>query len=158
MSFRALELPDGVPGRLWLHAMPGRLESWSAFSTQAMQHGLQGIVCLNPLHEVAGLSPEYLDAIRANTLPWRWRHLPMRDFGVAAGTSLFQTQVAAVAEELELGHVLLLHCAAGIGRTGTFAACVLKQLGCNKVEALARVRAAGSNPESSAQSGLIDSF
>ncbi|MEY4747987.1 MAG: hypothetical protein RIQ60_201 [Pseudomonadota bacterium] len=158
MSFRALELPDGVPGRLWLHAMPARVESWPAFTALAAQHRLHGLVCLNPMHEVAGLSPDYHAAIRAGSLPWRWRHLPMRDFGLAAGSTVFHEHVVAVAEELEQGQVLLLHCAAGIGRTGTFAACVLKQLGCNKTEALQRVRAAGSNPESSAQSGLIDSF
>ena len=56
------------------------------------------------------------------------------------------------------GESVLLHCAAGIGRTGTAAACVLKQLGLDNDSALARVRQAGSNPENALQSGLVDRF
>ena len=59
---------------------------------------------------------------------------------------------------LVLGQQVLLHCAAGIGRTGTVAACVLKHLGLPAALALARVRAAGSNPQSALQSGWIDQF
>jgi protein-tyrosine phosphatase len=158
MTFRALALPANVPGRLWLNAMPGRLESWADFNAEAARQGVQGLICLNPLHEVAALSPDYHAAIQTGTLRWHWRHLPMRDFGLAPGQQQFRKQVVTVADELRQGAVLLLHCAAGIGRTGTFAACLLKQLGCSRDEALQRVHAAGSNPESSAQNGLIDSF
>ncbi|GAB3669793.1 protein-tyrosine phosphatase family protein [Ramlibacter alkalitolerans] len=54
-------------------------------------------------------------------------------------------------------HSVLLHCAAGMGRTGT-AACVLKALGLATPEALQRVRDAGSNPQNAEQSGLVDWF
>ncbi|MFM2120281.1 MAG: hypothetical protein RL722_1749 [Pseudomonadota bacterium] len=158
MPFRALALPDTVTGQLWLDAMPGRLQPWPAFETEAQARGLHGIVCLTPLHEVASLSPAYHAAITAQALPWRWRHIPMRDFGLSTESASFREQVTGVSEELRQGAVLLLHCAAGIGRTGTVAACVLKLLGLSTQEALARVRAAGSNPESAAQGGLIDSF
>jgi protein-tyrosine phosphatase len=56
------------------------------------------------------------------------------------------------------GQNVLLHCAAGIGRTGTAAACVLKRLGLPVDEALQRVREAGSNPETAVQSGLVNWF
>jgi hypothetical protein len=158
MAFRPLALPDGVPGQLWLSSMPGRFESWATFKAEANERGVQGLVCLNPLHEVAAGSPDYHGAITSGTLPWRWRHVPMRDFGVAAGEEQFRTQVLEVADELERGDVLLLHCAAGIGRTGTVAACLLKHLGASRDAALAAVRATGSNPESAAQSGLITRF
>jgi hypothetical protein len=158
MPFRPLALPEGVPGQLWLSSMPGRFESWAAFKAEAADRELQGVICLNPLHEVAAGSPDYHAAITAGTLPWRWRHLPMRDFGVAAGEAQFRQQVLEVADELEHGAVLLLHCAAGIGRTGTVAACLLKHLGASRDAALATVRAAGSNPESAAQGGLISRF
>ncbi|MEY2687859.1 MAG: hypothetical protein RL375_2057 [Pseudomonadota bacterium] len=158
MPFRRLTLPEGVPGQLWLNGMPGRFESWTSFKAEARERDLQGLICLNPLHEVAAGSPDYHAAITSGTLPWRWRHLPMRDFGVAAGEAHFRAQVLEVADELEHGDVLLLHCAAGIGRTGTVAACLLKHLGTSRDAALAAVRAAGSNPESAAQSGLISRF
>jgi protein-tyrosine phosphatase len=51
-----------------------------------------------------------------------------------------------------------LHCAAGIGRTGSTAACVLKALGLSTGEALQRVLDAGSNPQNAQQSGLVDWF
>ena len=70
----------------------------------------------------------------------------------------FKPAVEQVARELQGGASVLLHCAAGIGRTGTMAACVLKQLGVPREEALWRVRDAGSSPESAVQSGLVDEF
>ncbi len=82
----------------------------------------------------------------------------MRNFGLAAQAEQFRPVIDAVADELLRGESVLLHCAAGMGRTGTVAACLLKRLGLDRAEALERVRAAGSNPESAAQSGLIDVF
>ena len=52
----------------------------------------------------------------------------------------------------------MLHCAAGMGRTGSTAACVLKALGLDTAEALQRVRDAGSNPQNAQQSGLVNWF
>jgi protein-tyrosine phosphatase len=82
----------------------------------------------------------------------------MRDFGLGADPSAFRQAVEQVASSLVLGQHVLLHCAAGIGRTGTVAACVLKDLGLPAATALARVREAGSNPQSALQSGWIDQF
>jgi protein tyrosine/serine phosphatase len=53
---------------------------------------------------------------------------------------------------------VLMHCAAGLGRTGTAAACLLKALGLEAGEALQRVRDAGSNPQNAEQSGLVHWF
>lgn len=138
--------------------MPGRLEPWPAFLTEARRVGLTAVVCLNPLTEVAELSPAYYASIRASELPFRLVHLPMRNYGLAAQADLFRASIESVADELARGEVMLLHCAAGMGRTGTVAACLLKRLGLPKSEALDRVRAAGSNPESAVQTGLVDTF
>ena len=147
-----------APGQLWLQSMPGRLESWPAFLDEARAAQLTVVVCLNPLEEVAQLSPAYHKAIAEGRLPFRWQHLPMRDFGLGADPAAFRLGVEQVANSLVLGQHVLLHCAAGIGRTGTVAACVLKQLGLPAALALARVREAGSNPQSALQSGWIDQF
>ena len=48
--------------------------------------------------------------------------------------------------------------AAGLGRTGTVAACVLKTLGLDTPQALQHVRDAGSNQQNAEQSGLVDWF
>lgn len=158
MAFRALELPAGVPGQVWLSSMPGRLEPWEQFLQEAQQRQLQEVLCLNPLFEVERLSPAYAAAIAAGTLPFRWTHLPMQDFGLSAAVDDYRQAIDRVAQTVRSGGVLLLHCAAGIGRTGTSAACLLKRLGLPAPVALQRVREAGSNPESALQRGLIDSF
>jgi protein-tyrosine phosphatase len=157
-SFRHLPLPPQARGALWLSSMPGRLEPWPAFLSEAQRVGLTAVVCLNPLTEVAELSPAYHAAIRAGELPFRFNHLPMRNFGLAAQADLFRASIEAVADDLARGESILLHCAAGMGRTGTVAACLLKRLGLPKEEALERVRQAGSNPESAVQTGLVDTF
>lgn len=155
---RPLPLPPSAPGQVWLSAMPGRLQPWSQFEADAHRRGLTRIVCLTPLDEVAELSPDYHAAVVEGRLPWRWQPLAMRNFGLTDSLRAYQDGIAEMADALAAGEVLLLHCAAGIGRTGTTAACLLKRLGLPTDEALRRVREAGSNPESALQSGLIERF
>ena len=150
-------LPE-VPGRIWLGPMPGRLEPWASFVAEAQARGITRVVCLTPRHEVASLSPAYHAALTQDMLPFAWQSLPMRDLGLAEQAQLFRDGIDAVAQAVRAGDAVLLHCAAGIGRTGTAAACLLKHLGLPAGLALQRVREAGSSPESALQSGLIDTF
>ena len=53
------------------------------------------------------------------------------------------------------GKNVLVHCAAGIGRTGTFAAALLVRLGCGLEEALRRVEVAGSHAEDDCQLAFL---
>jgi protein-tyrosine phosphatase len=138
--------------------MPGRLEPWPAFLAEAQDKGLHEVLCLNPIFEIERLSPAYAQAISAGTLPFAWTHLPMQDFGLAEQLADYRAAVDQLAVRVRAGGVVLLHCAAGIGRTGTTAACLLKRLGASTPLALMRVREAGSNPESALQQGLIDAF
>jgi protein-tyrosine phosphatase len=158
MSFRRLPLPLDVRGTLWLHSMPGRMEPWDRFLNEMRRSRIGLVMCLNPLEEIAQLSPEYYKAITLGRLPFRWLHLPMRDMGLASSSASFADGVAQLGQSLRLGDHALLHCAAGLGRTGTVAACVLKSLGLPSQQALQQVRNAGSNPQSATQSGLIDGF
>ena len=158
MEFRPVSLPAAVPGTLWLASMPGRFESWAGFEAQAQQVGLSQVVCLTPRSELAELSPAYNAAISTGAVPFRWLHLPIRNFGVPDDGPGFRREVAQLAEALRRGDAVLLHCAAGIGRTGTAAACLLKALGLPSGEALQRVVDAGSNPQNAQQSGLVDWF
>lgn len=158
MSFRPLPLPAGVPGRVWLHAMPGRREAWSDFVTLARAAALTRIVCLTPWREVEAGSPAYAHAIQQQQLPCPWQALPMADFGLHADAQAFADGVRELAQALRASESVLLHCAHGIGRTGTVAACVLKSLGLATEDALHTVQRAGSNPQSALQSGWVDAF
>jgi atypical dual specificity phosphatase len=158
MPLRDLPLPATLPGRLWLHGMPARNESWPEFLSLARAAGLTRIVCLTPLGEIAARSPEYLLAIEQGHLPCPIEMLAMADFGVSDDAAAFQQQVLGLAQRLREGESLLVHCAWGIGRTGTVAACLLKALGLDTESALAAVRAAGSNPQSAVQSGWVEQF
>ncbi len=158
MTLRPLALPSGVAGRVLLSSMPGRFEPWASFVSRAREAGVTHVVCLTPLHEIASASPRYHDAIQRGTFPCGWEHLPMLDFGLSLQAQAFRAGIEQLAQRVLAGECVLLHCAAGIGRTGTVAACLLKQLGLPTEEAMRRVREAGSNPQSALQSGLIDNF
>jgi predicted protein tyrosine phosphatase len=158
MAFRPVALPPQVPGSLWLGSMPGRFESWNAFEARAHRARLALVVCLTPRSELAELSPSYHAAVVQGTVPFRWLNLPMPNFGVPEDRAAFRREVQHIANALRLGDAVLLHCAAGMGRTGSTAACVLKALGLDTEEALQRVRDAGSNPQNAQQSGVVDWF
>lgn len=153
---RRLDTP--VAGTLWLSAMPGRDGGWPAFVEDARRARLDFALCLTPRHEIDALSPAYAAAIDAGALPFAWQALPMRDLGVAAGLEAFALALEPVAIRLQRGEQVLLHCAAGIGRTGTTAACLLMRLGQPPAAALEAVRQAGSSPESASQSAWVARF
>jgi protein-tyrosine phosphatase len=161
MAFRPVVLdapPGGVSGRLWLSSMPGRFESWREFIAEANARELALVVSLAPREEIAELSPPYFRALAQGKLPFRWLNLPMQNFGLPADADGFRTGIEQVGASLRRGDAVLLHCAAGLGRTGTAAACLLKHLGLPTSEALQRIRDAGSNPQTAEQSGLIGLF
>jgi protein-tyrosine phosphatase len=158
MTLRAVPIDDLCPGQLWLGAMPGRFERWSVFMTEARQRKLGLVVCLTPPEEVASLSPSYWQAIAEGSLDFRFLNLPVQNFGLPRDLHDFREGVEQTAKSLQAGDSVMLHCAAGIGRTGTMAACLLKRLGLSTDAAVQRVRDAGSNPENALQSGLVERF
>ena len=156
MPMRPVQLPADVSGSLWLSGMPGRSQPWSEFEADAGKVALALVVCLTPRAEVADLSPAYDAALARGRLPFRWLHLPIPNFGLPADPAAFRRDIQQITAALHAGQAVMLHCAAGIGRTGTTAASVLKALGLGTAAALQAVRDAGSNPENARQSGLVE--
>lgn len=158
MTFRPVALPPDAPGKLLLASMPGRFEPWSEFLAEAQRSHLSLVLCLTPRDEIGSASPAYQRAIAEGHLPFAWISLPMRNYGLPLNQTGFRAGIERAATALRTGDTVLLHCAAGMGRTGAAAACVLKLLGLPNEEALQRIRDAGSNPENALQSGLVNWF
>lgn len=153
--FRSVDLPDEIRGRLFLHSMPGRYEPYQATLEAVRRKGITQVVCLTALEEITAKAPDYARALQRNEAPWQQRMFPIVDFGVPGDWPGFLALVQGIAADLRSGAYILLHCAAGIGRTGTVASCVLVALGLAPDDAARRVRDAGSYAERPEQVELI---
>ena len=152
---RRVDLPSEVRGSLFLHSMPGRYETFDEARESIIGNGVKHVVCLTPDEEILDRSPDYAAAIEAG-LPWRHVALPVPDFGIPDDAEAFRKTAQSIAKSLRNGENVLVHCAAGIGRTGTFAVAVLCQLGVPLRDAQLRVRAAGSSSESDTQRKFLE--
>lgn len=120
--------------------------------------GATTVVCLVEAYELADRYPDYLAWLAANrggTAVW----FPIHDLHAPslAAALPFLTELR---RRLEDGQHLLMHCAAGIGRTGTMAASLLMTLGVGRDEALATVAAHRpmAGPEVGAQMDLVNAL
>lgn len=153
--FRHVRLPADVPGRLLLHSLPGRWEPLEEFRTASERESISTIVCLVPEREIAEKSPDYLAALRRGELAGEIWRFPIEDYQAPEDREAFARLLDRTVDRLRSGEAILVHCAAGIGRTGTFAAGVLVRLGLALDEAAARVRDAGSHAENPVQAGAL---
>jgi protein-tyrosine phosphatase len=79
------------------------------------------------------------------SLGGRWLEFPIRDRSVPQNIPTFQDLLDRLIELLQRPTaVLAIHCAAGVGRTGTVVASLLVRLGFDPEEALALIEEAGS--------------
>ena len=108
--------------------------------------------------EIAAKSPQYAAAIEQQKLSCAIDIYPIQDFSSPEDQQHFSSALQLCAERLQRGENLLIHCAAGIGRTGSTAICLLLKLGYPLVDASELVTAAGSGPETSGQKSFIASY
>lgn len=90
---------------------------------------------------VVNLTEEAHDPALLARLGLEELHLPVADFTAPTQPQLAQG-VAAIDAALAVGNKVAVHCAGGLGRTGTLLACYFVQQGASAADAIARVRAA----------------
>lgn len=120
--------------------------------------GATTVVCLVDAFELADRYPAYLEWLESNR-GGRAIWFPIHDLHAPA-LAMVEPLIAELVRRLDDDEHLLLHCAAGIGRTGTIATCLLMELGMDREAALAHVAAHRpmAGPEVGAQRELVNAW
>lgn len=133
------------PGAVLACAYPRHDTDLAAFAGQ----GISVLINLHELpHQAAGLARYGLTQV----------HLPVQDFSVPTDEQLDQG-VATIERAVAAGQGVVVHCGAGLGRTGTLLACYLVSTGLSWDAAITRVRVARPGSiETSAQESAVEAF
>ena len=154
--FRSVSLPDGVKGKLYLHSMLGRYETFEEAEYEIVNRKIDEIICLATPEEIRLKSPQYANALKLDKNIWRLRMFPIPNFGVPTDRQAFLQLARELARQLLSGNKLLIHCGGGIGRSGTLAIGLLIALGMGAEKAREAVTSAHSYPETTVQDRLLD--
>ncbi len=152
---REVHLPREVSGRLFLCEMLGRYGPLEGYERELAEAGVHRVVCLAPVEEVRGMSPDYARKLEQGEFPVPVDPFPIPDHGIPRDPEALLELAGQLAARLRDGQRVLVHCAAGIGRTGTVAVCVLAALGLPPDDAWRKVQQAGSSPEPGPQEALV---
>jgi protein-tyrosine phosphatase len=156
----------GAPGRLGLTCAPGRWWPGRApdsdqrlredLSELVREHGARVLVTLLEQAEIDSLGDVRREARRAGLA---WLHLPIPDMWIPGDLAAARRLVARVLLHLDRGEDVIIHCWAGLGRSGTMAAACLVARGLSPAAAMAAVRAArGGAIQSEAQEQFVREF
>ena len=152
MTIDRIPLPR-TDGELWLC---GRNDVGPDPEVALVWAGASTIVCLNNVDELAMRYPQYVEWLRSN-LGGRAIWYPIQNFHAPSARSVMPV-VRMITERLEQGEGVVMHCAAGQGRAGTMATCVLMALGQSTTDAVRTVAShrVFAGPGSASQWALVE--
>jgi len=140
-----------------LHSMPGRFEAIERVWHQVRTEAVGAIVCLTETYEIQMKSAKYAEALDSGTVPCSVLPFEIREGGVPENRDAFWALANDIADRLESGQAVLIHCAGGVGRTAMLAVSVLLALGETMDEAEGLVSRAGSTVETMPQIEMLSS-
>ena len=121
-----VEMPYDLPGKIIRSPMPfstyDRTGAWEGFQ----EYKVDWVVVL--------VEPQEYLVYAGRDLPALYRsqglnalHIPVPDFGIPDDRQAWDEGLDLVLQQAEAGKNIAVHCLAGIGRTGTFLACLAKK-------------------------------
>jgi protein-tyrosine phosphatase len=135
----------GSPGRLGLMPRPAGHELLEECLTEMSRLGVTSVVSMLEADEARLLGLEREEAT-CGALGMSFASLPVRDFSIPRSEPAFWAAAAAIDAEVQAGRGVVVHCMAGIGRSGMLTSAVLVLGGFEPEEALARVSRARGRP------------
>ena len=161
------EVPSPGGGAIGVTFCPGKHQRYAATGawerdlsldlTAIRDWGASVLITLVTPEELRELKVDRLgEAARATGLAWL--HLPILDATTPTSNweRDWQSERAAVHEELDRGGRVVVHCKGGLGRAGTVAALILAERGVDPRKAISAVRAAREGAiENAAQAGYV---
>lgn len=156
--FQMVEVPvPGAAGRLFVGQLPGRVTKVVGELDALVAFGIRHVFGLLPRIDLADhyRVPTYVEEATAR-FGERLHLLDVVDYEVPPDEAAFEAAVVAAERALDQGDKVYVHCGAGCGRAGVFAACLLVRRGVEPLEAIRQYRRVrGCGPETPEQVGYV---
>lgn len=122
-----IELQFGLPGPIYRSPMPfGPYDPQGEMLNHYREQGVDTILVLVEEEEALAKTQRNLLALYTN-LGFEVLQYPIPDFSIPA-VGLIDEAIATCIQRAQTGHSVVVHCNAGIGRTGLVMACLAKRI------------------------------